>query len=201
MNKEELISCLDRARNGVVKVNNNEEGDFVVKELKKLGAIHLDSKLPSEIKTQYPTNIGIGDDDWWTYAYPSGNLNVIEFEEFKKIVESEEDENWGDKSIELELVEESKVDPPITRTGNKYPGNPFNLLKTKRSPLHLYSIEELENELERRRNQKLKALENTINTAFEELISMGYKIHNVYSEDNMDGEVNISIEKKEVLIS
>ena len=37
MNKEELISCLDCARNGVVKVNNNEEGDFVVKELKKLG--------------------------------------------------------------------------------------------------------------------------------------------------------------------
>ena len=201
MNKEELISCLDRARNGVVKVNNNEEGDFVVKELKKLGAIHLDSKLPSEIKTQYPTNIGIGDDDWWAYNYSGYNLDVIEFEEFKKMVESEEDENWGDKSIELELVEESKVDPPITRTGNKYPGNPFNLLKTKRSPLHLYSIEELENELERRRNQKLKALENTINTAFEELISMGYKIHNVYSEDNMDGEVNISIEKKEVLIS
>ena len=36
MNKEELISCLDRARNGVVKVNNNEEGDFVVKKLKNL---------------------------------------------------------------------------------------------------------------------------------------------------------------------
>lgn len=194
MNKEELINCL-------VKVNNNEEGDFVVKELKKLGAIHLDSKLPSEIKTQYPTSIGIGDNDWWAYNYSGYNLDVIEFEEFKKMVESEEDENWGDKSIELELVEESKVDPPITRTGNKYPGNPFNSLKIKRSPLHLYSIEELENELERRRNQKLKALENTINTAFEELISMGYKIHNVYSEDNMDGEVNISIEKKEVLIS
>lgn len=211
MNKEELISCLDRARNGVVKVNNNEEGDFVVKELKKLGAIHLDSKLPSEIKTQYPINIGIGDNDWWAYDYSGYNLDVIEFEEFKKIVESEEEDenntwmigngNWGDKSIELELVEESKVDPPITRTDNKYPGNPFDSLKTKRSPLHLYSIEELENELERRRNQKLKALENTISTAFEELISMGYKIHNVYSDDNMDGEVNVSIEKKEVLIS
>ena len=208
MNKKELISCLDRARNGVVKVNNDEEGDFVVKKLKEFGSVCLDSKLPSEIKTQYPICIGTGDNDWWT-AYPFSMLNVIEFEEFKKIVESEEDENntwmigngnWGDKSIELELVEESKVDPPITRTDNKYPGNPFNSLKIKRSPLHLYSIEELEKELERRRNQKLKALENTINTAFEELISMGYKIHNVYSEDNMDGEVNISIEKKEVLI-
>ena len=309
MNKEELISCLDRARNGVVKVNNNEEGDFVVKELKKLGAIHLDSKLPSEIKTQYPTNIGIGDNDWWTYNYPSGNLNVIEFEEFKKIVESEdktpvqitvntkeelitqlqngnvgirleseeegeylinwmkkndviyinddntsgsiiehgdiigvteccgkyvwdfeyenevklvitfkrfkeiielkEDENntkndvcvisdntWTMETVESKIKESTKVDSETNDIGN-----PFDLLNSKRSPLSLYSIEELENELERRRNQKLKALENTISTAFEELIKMGYKIHNVYSEDNMDGGINVSIEKKEVLIS
>ena len=201
MNKEELINCLDRARNGVVKVNNDEEGDFVVKKLKEFGSVCLVSKLPSEIKPQYPICIGTGDNDWWTYTYPSGNLNVIEFEEFKKIVESEEDENWGDKSIELELIEEPKVDPPITRTDNKYPGNPFDSLKTKRSPLHLYSIEELENELERRKEERVKKLEEYINKSFKELMEMGYKIHNVYSDDNMDGEVNVSIEKKEVLIS
>ena len=84
MNKEELIYCLDRARNGVVKVNNDEEGDFVVKKLKEFGSVCLVSKLPSEIKPQYPTHIGIGDNDWWTYSYPSGNLNVIEFEEFRR---------------------------------------------------------------------------------------------------------------------
>ena len=269
MNKEELISCLDRARNGVVKVNNNEEGDFVVKKLKKLGAIHLDSKLPSEIKTQYPINIGIGDNDWWAYDYSGYNLDVIEFEEFKKIVESEDktsvqlivtakaeliqplqngnvgirlegeeegeylinwmkkndviyinDDNTSGSIIEhgdiigvteccgkyvWDFEDENEVKLVITFKRFKeiieFNSDPFNLLKTKKSPLHLYSIEELENELERRRNQKLKALENTINTAFEELISMGYKIHNVYSEDNMDGEVNISIEKKEILIS
>ena len=201
MNKKELISCLDRARNGVVKVNNDEEGDFVVKKLKEFGSVCLVSKLPSEIKPQYPICIGTGDNDWWTYTYPSGNLNVIEFEEFKKIVESEEDENWGDKSIELELVEEPKVDPPITRTDNKYLGNPFDSLNPERSPLSLYSIEELENELERRKEERAKKLEEYINKSFKELMEMGYKIHNVYSDDNMDGEVNVSIEKKEVLIS
>ena len=309
MNKEELISCLDRARNGVVKVNNNEEGDFVVKKLKEFGSVCLDSKLPSEIKPQYPTHIGIGDNDWWTYSYPSGNLNVIEFEEFKKIVESEdktsvqitvntkeelitqlqngnvgirlegeeegeylinwmkkndviyinddntsgsiiehgdiigvteccgkyvwdfedenevklvitfkrfkeiielkEDENntkndvcvisdntWTMKTVESKIKESTKVDPPINKTND-----PFDLLRPRRTPLSAYSIEELENELERRRNQKLKALENTISTAFEELIKMGYKIHNAYSDDNMDGGVNLNIEKKEILIS
>lgn len=282
MNKEELISCLDRARNGVVKVNNDEEGDFVVKKLKEFGSVCLVSKLPSEIKPQYPICIGIGDNDWWTYTYPSGNLNVIEFEEFKKIVESEdktsvqitvntkeelitqlqngnvgirlegEEEgeyliNWMKKNDviyinddntsgsiiehgdiisvteccgkyvwdfeyenEVKLVItfkrfkeiiELKEDPPITRTDNKYTDNPFNLLNSKRSPLHLYSIEELENELERRKEERVKKLEEYINKSFKELMEKGYKIHNVYSEDNMDGEVNISIEKKEVLIS
>ena len=309
MNKEELISCLDRARNGVVKVNNDEEGDFVVKKLKEFGSVCLGSKLPSEIKPQYPTHIGIGDNDWWTYSYPSGNLNVIEFEEFKKIVESEdktsvqitvntkeelitqlqngnvgirlegeeegeylinwmkkndviyinddntsgsiiehgdiigvteccgkyvwdfedenevklvitfkrfkeiielkEDENntkndvcvisdntWTMKTVESKIKESTKVDPPINKTND-----PFDLLRPRRTPLSAYSIEELENELERRRNQKLKALENTISTAFEELIKMGYKIHNAYSDDNMDGGVNLNIEKKEILIS
>ena len=282
MNKEELIYCLDRARNGVVKVNNNEEGDFVVKKLKEFGSVYLDSKLPSEIKPQYPIRIGTGDNDWWTYSYPSGNLNVIEFEEFKKIVESEdktpvqitvntkeelitqlqngnvgirlkgEEEgeyliNWMKKNDviyinddntsgsiiehgdiigvteccgkyvwdfeyenEVKLVItfkrfkeiiELKEDPPITRTDNKYPDNPFNLLNSKRSPLHLYSIEELENELERRKEERVKKLEEYINKSFKELMEKGYKIHNVYSDDNMDGEVNVSIEKKEVLIS
>ena len=269
MNKEELIYCLDRARNGVVKVNNNEEGDFVVKKLKEFGSVCLDSKLPSEIKLQYPTHIGAGDNDWWAYSYPSGNLNVIEFEEFKKIVESEDktsvqitvntkeelitqlqngnvgirlegeeegeylinwmkkndviyinDDNTSGSNIEhgdiigvteccgkyvWDFEDENVVKLVITFKRFKeiieFNSDPFNSLKIKRSPLHLYSIEELEKELERRRDQKLKALENTINTAFEELISMGYKIHNVYSEDNMDGEVNISIEKKEILIS
>ena len=309
MNKEELIYCLDRARNGVVKVNNDEEGDFVVKKLKEFGSVCLDSKLPSEIKPQYPTHIGIGDNDWWTYSYPSGNLNVIEFEEFKKIVESEdktsvqitvntkeelitqlqngnvgirlegeeegeylinwmkkndviyinddntsgsiiehgdiigvteccgkyvwdfedenevklvitfkrfkeiielkEDENntkndvcvisdntWTMETVESKIKESTKVDPPINKTND-----PFDLLRPRRTPLSAYSIEELENELERRRNQKLKALENTISTAFEELIKMGYKIHNAYSDDNMDGGVNLNIEKKEILIS
>ena len=307
MNKEELIYCLDRARNGVVKVNNDEEGDFVVKKLKEFGSVCLVSKLPSEIKPQYPTHIGIGDNDWWTYSYPSGNLNVIEFEEFKKIVESEDktsvqitvntkeelitqlqngnvgirlegeeegeylinwmkkndviyinddntsgsiiehgdiigvteccgkyvwdfedevklvitfkrfkeiielkeyenntkndacvisDNTWTMETVESKIKESTKVDPPTNDIGN-----PFDLLNSKRSPLSLYSIEELENELERRRNQKLKALENTISTAFEELIKMGYKIHNAYSDDNMDGGINVSIEKKEVLIS
>ncbi len=309
MNKKELISCLDRARNGVVKVNNDEEGDFVVKKLKEFGSVCSDSKLPSEIKPQYPTCIGIGDNDWWTYSYPSGNLNVIEFEEFKKIVESEdkttvqitvntkeelitqlqngnvgirlegeeegeylinwmkkndviyinddntsgsiiehgdiigvtecrgkyvwdfedenevklvitfkrfkeiielkEDENntkndvcvisdntWTMETVESKIKESTKVDPPINKTND-----PFDLLRPRRTPLSAYSIEELENELERRRNQKLKALENTISTAFEELIKMGYKIHNAYSDDNMDGGINVSIEKKEVLIS
>ena len=309
MNKEELIYCLDRASNGVVKVNNNEEGDFVVKKLKEFGSVCLDSKLPSEIKPQYPTHIGIGDNDWWTYSYPSGNLNVIEFEEFKKIVESEdktsvqitvntkeglitqlqngtvgirlegeeegeylinwmkkndviyinddntsgsiiehgdiigvteccgkyvwdfedenevklvitfkrfkeiielkEDENntkndvcvisdntWTMETVESKIKESTKVDPPINKTND-----PFDLLRPRRTPLSAYSIEELENELERRRNQKLKALENTISTAFEELIKMGYKIHNAYSDDNMDGGVNLNIEKKEILIS
>ena len=44
MNKKELISCLDRARNGVVKVNNDEEGEFVVKKLKEFGSVCLVSK-------------------------------------------------------------------------------------------------------------------------------------------------------------
>ena len=307
MNKEELIYCLDRARNGVVKVNNDEEGDFVVKKLKEFGSVCLVSKLPSEIKPQYPTHIGIGDNDWWTYSYPSGNLNVIEFEEFKKIVESEDktsvqitvntkeelitqlqngnvgirlegeeegeylinwmkkndviyinddntsgsiiehgdiigvteccgkyvwdfedevklvitfkrfkeiielkeyenntkndvcvisDNTWTMETVESKIKESTKVDPPINKTND-----PFDLLRPRRTPLSAYSIEELENELERRRNQKLKALENTISTAFEELIKMGYKIHNAYSDDNMDGGINVSIEKKEVLIS
>ena len=309
MNKKELISCLDRARNGVVKVNNDEEGDFVVKKLKEFGSVCSDSKLPSEIKPQYPTHISAGDNDWWTHTYPFSMLNVIEFEEFKKIVESEdkttvqitvntkeelitqlqngnvgirlegeeegeylinwmkkndviyinddntsgsiiehgdiigvtecrgkyvwdfedenevklvitfkrfkeiielkEDENntkndvcvisdntWTMETVESKIKESTKVDPPINKTND-----PFDLLRPRRTPLSAYSIEELENELERRRNQKLKALENTISTAFEELIKMGYKIHNAYSDDNMDGGINVSIEKKEVLIS
>ena len=309
MNKEELIYCLDRARNGVVKVNNDEEGDFVVKKLKEFGSVCLVSKLPSEIKPQYPTHISAGDNDWWTHSYPSGNLNVIEFEEFKKIVESEdktsvqitvntkeelitqlqngnvgirlegeeegeylinwmkkndviyinddntsgsiiehgdiigvteccgkyvwdfedenevklvitfkrfkeiielkEDENntkndvcvisdntWTMKTVESKIKESTKVDPPTNKTND-----PFDLLRPRRTPLSASSLEELENELERRRNQKLKALENTISTAFEELIKMGYKIHNAYSDDNMDGGVNLNIEKKEILIS
>lgn len=282
MNKKELIYCLDRARNGVVKVNNDEEGDFVVKKLKEFGSVCLVSKLPSEIKPQYPIRIGTGDNDWWTYTYPSGNLNVIEFEEFKKIVESEDktpvqitvntkeelitqlqngnvgvrlegeeegeyliswmkkndviyinDDNTSGSIIEhgdiigvteccgkyvwdfedenevklvitfkrFKEIIEPKVDPPITRTDNKYTDNPFDSLKTKKSPLHLYSIEELENELERRKEERVKKLEEYINKSFKELMEMGYKIHNVYSDDNMDGEVNVSIEKKEVLIS
>lgn len=309
MNKEELICCLDRARNGVVKVNNNEEGDFVVKKLKEFGSVCLYSKLPSEIEPQYPTYISVGDNDWWTHTYPSGNLNVIEFEEFKKMVESEdetpvqitvntkeelitqlqngnvgirlegeeegeylinwmkkndviyinddnvsgsniehgdiigvteccgkyvwyfedenevklvitfkrfkeiielkEDENntkndvcvisdntWTMETVESKIKESTKVDPPTNDIGD-----PFDLLNSKRSPLSLYSIEELENELNRRKVDKVKKLENTINKSFKELIKMGYKIHNVYSEDNMDGGINVSIEKKEVLIS
>lgn len=309
MNKEELIYCLDRARNGVVKVNNDEEGDFVVKKLKEFGSVCLDSKLPSEIKPQYPTHISAGDNDWWTHTYPFSMLNVIEFEEFKKIVESEdktsvqitvntkeelitqlqngnvgikleseeegeylinwmkkndviyinddntsgsniehgdiigvteccgkyvldfedenevklvitfkrfkeiielkEDENntkndvcvisdntWTMETVESKIKESTKVDPPTNDIGN-----PFDLLNSKRSPLSLYSIEELENELEIRKEERAKKLEEYINKSFKELMEMGYKIHNVYSEDNMDGEVNVSIEKKEVLIS
>ena len=200
MNKEELISCLDRARNGVVKVNNDEEGDFVVKKLKEFGSVCLDSKLPSEIKPQYPTHISAGDNDWWTHTYPFSMLNVIEFEEFKKIVESKDNENntkdYIDKSIELTLSEDIKADSPTTKTEDKYPGNPF-----KKPSLKLYTYEELENELNRRKVDKVKKLGNTINDAFEELIKMGYKIHNVYSDDNMDGGVNLNIEKKEILIS
>ena len=307
MNKEELISCLDRARNGVVKVNNDEEGDFVVKKLKEFGSVCLDSKLPSETKPQYPICIGTGDNDWWTYSY--GNLNVIKFEEFKKIVESEdktpvqitvntkeelitqlqngnvgirlegeeegeylinwmkknnviyinddntsgsniehgdiigvteccgkyvwdfedenevklvitfkrfkeiielkEDENntkndvcvisdntWTMETVESKIKESTKVDPPTNDIGN-----PFDLLNSKRSPLSLYSIEELENELERRKEERAKKLEEYINKSFKELMEMGYKIHNAYSDDNMDGGINVSIEKKEVLIS
>lgn len=195
MNKEELIYCLDRARNGVVKVNNNEEGDFVVKKLKEFGSVCLVSKLPSEIKPQYPTYISVGDNDWWTHTYPSGNLNVIEFEEFKKMVESE-DEELEVGIGNLNLSEETKIYPSTIKTDNKYSENPF-----KKPSLKLYTDKELENELNRRKVDKVKKLENTINKSFKELIKMGYKIHNVYSEDNMDGGINVSIEKKEVLIS
>lgn len=195
MNKEELISCLDRARNGVVKVNNDEEGDFVVKKLKEFGSVCLDSKLPSEIKPQYPTHISAGDNDWWTHTYPFSMLNVIEFEEFKKIVESE-DEELEVGIGNLNLSEETKIYPSTIKTDNKYSENPF-----KKPSLKLYTDKELENELNRRKVDKVKKLENTINKSFKELIKMGYKIHNVYSEDNMDGGINVSIEKKEVLIS
>lgn len=195
MNKEELISCLDRARNGVVKVNNDEEGDFVVKKLKEFGSVCLDSKLPSEIKPQYPTHISAGDNDWWTHTYPFSMLNVIEFEEFKKIVESK-DEELEVGIGNLNLSEETKIYPSTIKTDNKYSENPF-----KKPSLKLYTDEELENELNRRKEERAKKLEEYINKSFKELMEMGYKIHNVYSEDNMDGEVNVSIEKKEVLIS
>lgn len=196
MNKEELISCLDRARNVIVKVNNDEEGDFVVKELKEFGIVYLDSKLPSEIiNNQYPILIGTGDNDWWTYAYPSDNSNVIEFEEFKKMVESK-DEELEVGIGNLNLSEETKIYPSTIKTDNKYSENPF-----KKPSLKLYTDEELENELNRRKEERAKKLEEYINKSFKELMEMGYKIHNVYSEDNMDGGINVSIEKKEVLIS
>lgn len=195
MNKEELISCLDRARNGVVKVNNDEEGNFVVKKLKEFGSVYLDSKLPSEIKPQYPTHIGTGDNDWWTYSHPSYNLDVIEFEEFKKIVESK-DEELEVGIGNLNLSEETKIYPSTIKTDNKYSENPF-----KKPSLKLYTDKELENELNRRKEERAKKLEEYINKSFKELMEMGYKIHNVYSEDNMDGGINVSIEKKEVLIS
>lgn len=182
MNKEELISCLDRARNVIVKVNNDEEGDFVVKELKEFGIVYLDSKLPSEIiNNQYPILIGTGDNDWWTYAYPSDNSNVIEFEEFKKMVESK-DEELEVGIGNLNLSEETKIYPSTIKTDNKYSENPF-----KKPSLKLYTDEELENELNRRKEaKKLKGEEiiKNINKKIEELQQLGYWFDNQIEIDH-----------------
>lgn len=212
MNKEELISCLDRARNGVVKVNNNEEGEYLINWMKKNDVIYINDDNTSGSNIEHGDIIGVTEccgKYVWDFEDENEVKLVITFKRFKEIIELKEDENntkndvcvisdntWTMETVESKIKESTKVDPPTNDIGN-----PFDLLNSKRSPLSLYSIEELENELERRKEERAKKLEEYINKSFKELMEMGYKIHNVYSEDNMDGGINVSIEKKEVLIS
>lgn len=171
MNKEELITQLQNGNVGI-RLESEEEGECLINWMKKNDVIYINDDNTSGSNIEHGDIIGVT-------------------ECCGKYVWDFEDEN------EVKLVITFKRFKEII----EFNSDPFNLLKTKKSPLHLYSIEELENELERRKEERIKKLEEYINKSFKELMEMGYKIHNVYSDDNMDGEVNVSIEKKEVLIS
>lgn len=211
MNKEELITQLQNGNVGI-RLEGEEEGEYLINWMKKNDVIYINDDNTSGSNIEHGDIIGVTEccgKYVWDFEDENEVKLVITFKRFKEIIELKEDENntkndvcvisdntWTMETVESKIKESTKVDPPTNDIGN-----PFDLLNSKRTPLSAYSIEELENELERRRNQKLKALENTISTAFEELIKMGYKIHNAYSDDNMDGGVNLNIEKKEILIS
>lgn len=171
MNKEELITQLQNGNVGI-RLESEEEGEYLINWMKKNDVIYINDDNTSGSNIEHGDIIGVT-------------------ECCGKYVWDFEDEN------EVKLVITFKRFKEII----EFNSDPFNLLKTKKSSLHLYSIEELENELERRKEERIKKLEEYINKSFKELMEMGYKIHNVYSDDNMDGEVNVSIEKKEVLIS